>query len=108
MTTAYDIKKNKKSDIDFAIKELFLPENGDSIYYLKQLSDSQSLYVYSSSDGSRELVKNAANIHFYDNGENCEILFETGSYNEGRSGAFLRLSGKESGADSYYGQLRFI
>ena len=41
MTTAYDIKKNKKSDIDFAIKELFLPENGDSIYYLKQLSDSQ-------------------------------------------------------------------
>ena len=31
MTTAYDIKKNKKSDIDFAIKELFLPESGDSV-----------------------------------------------------------------------------
>ena len=94
MTTAYDIKKNKKSDIDFAIKELFLPENGDSIYYLKQLPNSQSLYVYSSSDGSRELVKNAANIHFYDNGENCEILFETESYNEGEAELFSVSSGK--------------
>lgn len=94
MTTAYDIKKNKKLDIDFAIKELFLPESGDSIYYLKQLSDSQSLYVYSSSDGSRELVKNAANIHFYDNGENCEILFETGSYNEGEAELFSVSPGK--------------
>ena len=94
MTTAYDIKKNKKSDIDFAIKELFLSESGDSIYYLKQLSDSQSLYVYSSSDGSRELVKNAANIHFYDNGENCEILFETGSYNEGEAELFSVSPGK--------------
>lgn len=94
MTTAYDIKKNKKSDIDFAIKELFLPESGNSIYYLKQLSDSQSLYAYSSSDGSRELVKNAANIHFYDNGENCEILFETGSYNEGEAELFSVSPGK--------------
>ena len=55
MTTAYDIKKNKKSDIDFAIKELFLPESGNSIYYLKQLSDSQSLYAYSSSDAAVSL-----------------------------------------------------
>ncbi len=93
ITTAYDIKKNKKSDIDFAIKDLFLPESGDYVYYLKQLSDSQSLYVYSSSDGSRELVKNAANIHFYDDGENCEILFETGSYNEGEAELFSVSSG---------------
>ena len=47
MTTAYDIKKNKKSDIDFAIKELFLPESGDSIYYLKQLSiHSRCMFIH--------------------------------------------------------------
>lgn len=94
MTTAYDLKKNKKSDIDFAIKELFLPSSGDVLYYVKQLSDSQSLYIYSASEGSKELVKNAANIHFYDDGKNCELLFETGSYKEGESELFSVSPGK--------------
>ena len=94
MTTAYDLKKNKKSDIDFAIKELFLPSSGDVLYYIKQLSDSQSLYIYSASEGSKELVKNAANIHFYDDGKNCELLFETGSYKEGESELFSVSPGK--------------
>lgn len=39
-------------------------------------------------------MKNAANIHFYDNGENCEILFETGSYNEGEAELFSASPGK--------------
>lgn len=94
MTTAYDLKKNKKSDVDFAIKELFLPSSGDVLYYVKQLSDSQSLYIYSASEGSKELVKNAANIHFYDDGKNCELLFETGSYKEGESELFSVSPGK--------------
>ena len=94
MTTAYDLKKNKKSDVDFAIKELFLPSSGDVLYYIKQLSDSQSLYIYSASEGSKELVKNAANIHFYDDGKNCELLFETGSYKEGESELFSVSPGK--------------
>lgn len=94
MTTAYDLKKNKKSDVDFAIKELFLPSSGDVLYYIKQLSNSQSLYIYSASEGSKELVKNVANIHFYDDGKNCELLFETGSYKEGESELFSVSPGK--------------
>ena len=35
MATAYDLKKNKKSDVDFAIKELLLQSSGDVLYYVK-------------------------------------------------------------------------
>ena len=38
----------------------------------------------------------------------CEILFETGSYNEGEAELFSVSSGKNPVTDSYYGQLRFI
>lgn len=87
-TVAYNLDKNKKSDVDFAVTEMFIPVGSDAVYYLKQLSDSQSLYVYSPSEGSRELVKNVANVHFFSNDTTGEVIYEIGSYNEGESELF--------------------
>ncbi len=87
-TAAYNIDRNKKADVDFAVTEMFIPSGSETVYYLKKLADSQSLYVYSPSEGSRELVKNAANVHFFSDGASSELFFETGSYNEGESELF--------------------
>lgn len=87
-TVAYNVNKDKKTNVDFAVTEMFIPTGSETVYYLKQLSDSQSLYVYSPSEGSRELVKNVANVHFFSNDTGSELFFETGSYNEGESELF--------------------
>lgn len=94
LTTAYDLKKGKKTDVDFAVKELYIPSSGDVIYYLKSLAGSQSLYSFSLSEGSREIAKSVLNVHFYDNGTGSELIYETGSYNEGESELFSITPGQ--------------
>ncbi len=92
-TYRYDLEKNKKTDIDFGIKNLYVPSNSQTVFYTKEFVDSEALYSYSLEEGSKELIKPVADVHFYDNGKTAELLFETGSYNEGEAELYRVVPG---------------
>ena len=93
-TYLYNLNSGKKTDIDFALDDIFIPSQGDTIFYTKKFVDSKALYSYSSQSGSREIIKPVADVHFYDDETSSELLFETGSYNEGESELYRVIPGE--------------
>ncbi|MBQ2775138.1 MAG: hypothetical protein IJF40_04545 [Clostridia bacterium] len=93
-TYLYNLSNGRKTDIDFGINNIFVPSQGETIFYTKKFVDSEALYSFSPNIGNKELVKTVADVHFYDDGENAELLFETGSYNEGESELYRVIPGE--------------
>ncbi len=93
-TYSYNLNKGKKTDIDFGINNIFVPSKGETLFYTKKFVDFEALYSFSPGEGKRELIKPVTNVHFYDDGEKSELLFETGSYNEGEAELYRVIPGE--------------
>lgn len=98
-TFYYNISKKKSKMIDFNIEDLYVPSSGDLVYYTKNLSGVRAIYSFSP-EGEKGVVREIANpikaVHFYDDGKNSELIYETGKADSETSELVKLTPGKNS------------
>lgn len=80
----YDAEKGTSESVSTNIEEVFLPQNGDVVYFTRRISSVYSLHRKRIGEASQNVASEISHVAFYDSEDGSEVLYtaETGKGTE--------------------------
>ncbi|MEE0981342.1 MAG: hypothetical protein U0K91_06635, partial [Acutalibacteraceae bacterium] len=76
----YDAEKGTTESVSTNVEEVFLPQNGDVVYFTRRISSVYSLHRKRIGEDSQNVASEISHVAFYDSEDGSEVLYtaETG------------------------------